>query len=171
MLNISLGVQQMMTRRLVRILAVVLLFCVTVPLLSAGVQASNTALANGQTATLLPNGGLLLAGGQDAAGHASPALRLRDLQGNERQLQAALQIARTGHTATVLPDGTVLILGGIGADGQLVQSAEIFDPQTESSQLLSSGAPSARVFHTATLLTDGRVLISGGVGANGDALA
>jgi RHS repeat-associated protein len=171
MLNISLGVQQMMTRRLVRILAVVLLFCVTVPLLSAGVQASNTALANGQTATLLPNGALLLAGGQDAAGHASPALRLRDLQGNERPLQAALQIARTGHTATVLPDGTVLILGGIGADGQLVQSAEIFDPQTESSQLLSAGAPSARVFHSATVLTDGRVLISGGAGANGDALA
>jgi RHS repeat-associated protein len=171
MLDISLGVQQMTTRRLVRILVVVLVFCATVPRLSAAVQASNVAAANGQTATLLPKGGILLAGGQDATGHASAALWLRDLQGTERQLQAALQIARTGHTATVLPDGTVLILGGIGADGQLVQSTEIFDPQTESSQLLSSSAPPARAFHSATVLTDGRVLISGGVGANGDALA
>ncbi|MFL6386552.1 MAG: kelch repeat-containing protein [Terriglobales bacterium] len=161
----------MTTRRLVRILVVVLVFCATVPRLSAAVQASNVAAANGQTATLLPKGGILLAGGQDATGHASAALWLRDLQGTERQLQAALQIARTGHTATVLPDGTVLILGGIGADGQLVQSTEIFDPQTESSQLLSSSAPSARAFHSATVLTDGRVLIFGGVGANGDALA
>lgn len=169
MLNISLGVQQMMTRRLVRILAVVLFLCATVPLLSAGVQASNTA-AKGQTATLLPNGAILLSGGQDAAGHVSPALSMRDSQGNETLLQAALQLPRAGHTATVLPDGTVLILGGIGADGELVLTAEIFDPRTESSQLLSSGAPSARVFHTATVLTDGRVLISGGAGANGEAL-
>jgi RHS repeat-associated protein len=170
MLDISLGVQQMITRRLVRILAVVLLSCATVPLLSAA-QASNTAPASGQTATLLPNGSVLLAGGQDATGHANSALWLRDLQGNQRELPSALQIARTGHTATVLPDGTVLVLGGIGADGQLVQPAEIFDPQTESSQLLNSGTPSARAFHTATLLTDGRVLISGGVGADGEAVA
>jgi RHS repeat-associated protein len=170
MLDISLGVQQMITRRLVRILVVVLVFCATVPRLSAGVQASPAAAANGQTATLLPNGGVLLAGGQDATGHASPALWLRDAQGNEKQLQAALQIARIGHTATVLPDGTVLILGGIGADGQLVQLAEIFDPQTESSQLLGSGAPPARVFHTSTVLTDGRLLICGGVGPNGNPL-
>jgi RHS repeat-associated protein len=170
MLDISLGVQQMMTRRLVRILVLVLVFCATVSRLSA-VQASNAAPANGQTATLLSNGGVLLVGGQDASGHASAVLRLRGLQGTERQLQAALQVARIGHTATVLPDGTVLILGGIGADGQLVPSAEIFDPQTESSQLLSSGAPSARAFHSATVLTDGRVLISGGVGADGEALA
>jgi RHS repeat-associated protein len=170
MLDISLGVQQMITRRLVRILVVVLVFCATVPRLSAAVQASNAAAANGQTATLLPNGGVLLAGGQDASGHTSPALWLRDLQGNERQLQAALQIARIGHTATVLPDGTVLILGGVGTDGQLVQVPEILNPQTESSQLLTSGAPSARVFHSATVLTDGRVLISGGAGVNGETL-
>jgi len=160
----------MMTRRLVRILVVVLAFCATVPQLSAA-QASSAAPVNGQTATLLPNGCVLLAGGQDASGHASAVLRLRDLQGTERQLQAALQLGRTGHTATVLPDGTVLILGGIGTDGQLVTSAEIFDPQSESSQLIGSGAPSARAFHSATVLTDGRVLISGGVGANGEALA
>ncbi|MBZ5509239.1 MAG: DUF6531 domain-containing protein [Acidobacteriia bacterium] len=160
----------MITRRLVRILAVVLLLCLAVPLLSAGVQLSNAAQTNGQTATLLSNGTILLAGGQDATGHATAAMWLRNGQGNERQLQAALQIARTGHTATVLPDGTVLILGGIGSDGHLVQLPEIFDPQTETSQLLSSGFPAPRIFHTATVLTDGRVLISGGAGANGETL-
>src|SRR5689334_20678506 len=154
----------MMTRRLVRMLVMVLYLFLAASLVSAQVPA------DGRTTTLLPNGSLLVAGGQDAGGHASAAIFLRDSFGSERQLQAGLQIARTGHTATVLPDGTVLILGGVGSDGQLVQAAEIFDPQSETSQLLDSGSPTPRAFHTATLLADGRVLIAGGVGAGGDSL-
>ena len=159
----------MMTRRLVRSLAMVLYLCLAVSLV-VGQSPSSTAPGPGQATTLLPNGSWLVSGGLDATGQASSAILLRDSIGNERKLRAGLQIARVGHTATVLPDGTVLILGGIGADGQIVQRAEIFNYQTESSQLLDSGSPAPRAFHTATLLSDGRVLIAGGVGAAGEAL-
>jgi RHS repeat-associated protein len=138
--------------------------------LVSGQSSSNAVPAEGGTTTLLPNGSVLLAGGQDAGGHASSVIFLRDSFGSERQLQTGLQIARTGHTATVLPDGTVLVLGGVGIDGQLVQAAEIFDPQSETSQLLDPGSPTPRVFHTTTLLADGRVLIAGGVGSRGESL-
>jgi RHS repeat-associated protein len=161
----------MTTGTLARTLAVVLSFCLAVPAFSARMQAAPAsaapAQAAGQTATLLPNGSVLLAGGQDASGTPSGAIALWDLQHGERHLSVALQFARSGHTATVLPDGTVLILGGIGPDSQVVAQAEIFDPQTETVQPLKSRPPTARVFHSATLLTDGRVLIAGGVMADG----
>lgn len=159
----------MMTSRLVRSLVMVLYLCLAVSLV-VGQSPSVAAPGVGQATTLLPNGSWLVSGGLDSNGQASSAILLRDSIGTERQLQAGLQIARVGHTATVLPDGSVLVLGGIGADGQLVQRAELFNYQTENSQLLDSGSPTPRAFHTATLLSDGRVLIVGGVGASGEAL-
>jgi hypothetical protein len=74
--------------------------------------------------------------------------------------------ARQGHTATLLADGTVLILGGDEPDalGNLtpVDTAELFDPQTQSFTALSATMTHARSTHTATLLQDGRVLVAGG---------
>ena len=83
----------MNTRILVRILAAIFQFCLAATLAFAGAQAglapSNTGQAGGQTSTLLPNGSLLLAGGQDATGHATGTILLRDASGSERQMQTA----------------------------------------------------------------------------------
>lgn len=85
-----------------------------------------------------------------------------------------LQFARAWHTSMMLPDGKILIVGGMGAAGQPVDTAEIFNPDTQTSDLLTANDPrssiSPRVYHTATLLTEGLVLISGGVSGKGDAL-
>lgn len=152
------------------ILMVVITLCSALPASAATKQAGSSALATGQTATLLPDGNWLLAGGQDTNGHVVTDLMLRDQQGNERLLPTSLEVARMWHTATVLPDGTVLILGGIGSDGRVVQQAELLDPASGGSKFLSSGAPAPRAFHSATLLTDGRLLVAGGVGADAEPL-
>src|SRR5207253_8543562 len=86
------------------------------------------------------------------------------------QLASQLQHARAYHTATMLPDGTVFIFGGVGPNGQVVNVAELCDPESQSLSALSSTGLASRARHTATLLTDGHVLIAGGVGANGQTL-
>ncbi|MFZ1597197.1 MAG: kelch repeat-containing protein [Anaerolineae bacterium] len=74
---------------------------------------------------------------------------------------------RAAHTATRLSNGTVLFVGGFTNGEQALNSAEIFDPETNF--FLPTGAMSVtRQSHTATLLPDGKVLIAGGF--NGDYL-
>jgi RHS repeat-associated protein len=161
----------MKTQTRIGILVVVLTIFLNLPAFSAKPKNGNpSAPLPGQTVTLLPDGSSFLAGGQDANGHPLGTLALRETQGTEQELPLSLQFPRMGHTATVLPDGTVLILGGIGADGRIVPQAEIFDPESQSLQVLSSGAPAPRAFHSATLLTDGRMLVAGGVGLDGEPL-
>ncbi len=114
--------------------------------------------------TLLPDGSVLIAGGQNSQGVPQATLETRNpTTGEITPISAHLLVARAAHTATVLPDGTVLILGGVGQDGKVVSSAEIFDPISVSVHLLTQPAPTPRAFHTATLLTDGRVLVAGGI--------
>jgi N-acetylneuraminic acid mutarotase len=68
--------------------------------------------------------------------------------------------ARRSHTATLLPSGKVLVTGGNG--GSVLDSAELYDPDTRSWSPVASMS-SARQYHSATLLDSGELLITGGV--------
>jgi RHS repeat-associated protein len=121
----------------------------------------------GATRTLLPDGTLLIAGGQDSGGRVWGTLSIENpLTGTITELNAQLRFPRVAHTTTVLPDGTVLVLGGVDNKGDVISSAEIFNPISQAVSLLITLSPTPRAFHTATLLTDGRVLVAGGVLAN-----
>ena len=117
------------------------------------------------TATLLPTGRVLIAGGDltATADLFDPATDGVDAS-----------IAMTGGirvlaTATLLRDGRVLIAGGTTLvfnplpSARTLDTTTIFDPKTRT---FSSGprmrAP--RTSHAATLAPDGRVLLTGGVG-------
>jgi RHS repeat-associated protein len=124
----------------------------------------------GQTSTIMPDGRILLIGGEGPQG-PSGTINLSDPQtGVITQLKDALLIPRSWHSATLLPDGTIFIFGGVGQGGVLAGSAEIFDPTSGQSHVVSTIGLVARAHHTATLLTDGSVLIAGGADQNGDVL-
>jgi hypothetical protein len=117
------------------------------------------------TATLLPNGKVLVAGGGSGGNGEAGALasaELYDPATNSWSSAGSMAAGREHHTATLLPSGKVLIAGGYspGAGGA-VASAELYDPATNSWSSVGSMA-GARFASTATLLPGGNVLVAGG---------
>jgi RHS repeat-associated protein len=120
-------------------------------------------VVTGQTATLLPDGEILLLGGEGPRGPLTTASLQNPRTGAVQTLPNGLLHARAGHTATMLPNGTVLIFGGIGTSGKIEAVEELFDPASQTFHNLPSIGLTPRAYHTATVLTDGRVLFAGGV--------
>ena len=117
------------------------------------------------TATLLPDGRVLLAGGKCDDGYNDTILddaQLFDsVTGEFSRLAATMNDHRSEHTATLLPGGQVLLVGGLAQDWKPSITAELLMAST--SILVSTGNMThARAGHTATLLLDGRVLVAGG---------
>jgi len=93
--------------------------------------------------------------------------------GTFRQTAGPMSVRREFGAVAVLGDGRVLVTGGLtmvctrppcpGA----VQSAEIYDPATDSFSPTNGPMSSAREVHTATTLPGNKVLIVGGMSADG----
>lgn len=126
------------------------------------------------TATLLPSGKVLVAGGNDSNGTLNSA-ELYDPASGTWSVTGNLKTSRAFHTATLLPNGAVLVAGGFTCAPppqtcSQLNSAELYDPSTGVWSNTGS-LNTARDNHTATLLpgiaseeeppTD-RVLVAGG---------
>ncbi len=64
----------------------------------------------------------------------------------------------------------VLVAGGLGLSLNVLSSAEVYDPTTETFSNTGS-LNTVRTNHTATLLNNGMVLMAGGYGSSVAALA
>ena len=118
----------------------------------------------GHTATLLPDGKVLVAG--CANGNDAPSAELYDPGTGSWTATGSMVTPRClDFTATLLPDGRVLVAGGMGT-GTVLASAELYDPGTGSWTATGSMA-TPRYDHTATLLPNGKVLVAGGVDHGG----
>ena len=91
--------------------------------------APNMASArNFSTATLLPSGRVLVAGGY-AGSSVSASSQLHDPTTDTWLPAPSMASARYQHTATLLSDGRVLVAGGDGSGSPTVlASAEAYDP-------------------------------------------
>src|SRR6266436_6398683 len=90
------------------------------------------------TATLLPNGKVLVAGGYDGVNYLSSA-ELYDPATGTWTATGSLGAARAAHTATLLPNGMVLVAGGDDSSFNRLASAELYAPASGSWSV--TGAP------------------------------
>jgi N-acetylneuraminic acid mutarotase len=127
------------------------------------------------TATLLPNGTVLVVGGLGANLDTPRNAQLYDPATGRWSQAGFFSGPRAGHTATLLANGKVLVAGGLNVAGSVPlgfrDSALLYDPasgawSSTGSFVQGSAGPQGRSSHTATLLRDGRVLVVGGAAAN-----
>jgi streptogramin lyase len=116
------------------------------------------------TATLLPSGKVLVAGGQSSTGLLATA-EIYDPETNSWASTGSMAEARRFHTATLLASGMVLVVGGQSPASAELDSAELYDPGTGLWTSVGSLIV-GRHGHTATLLpSSGQVLVAGGINA------
>jgi hypothetical protein len=127
----------------------------------------------GHTATLLPNGTVLVTGGLDQYNIYVSSAEIYDPAANTwtapTGAQPAMSSVRGYHTATLV-NGKVIIIGGKTASSSVTSSVDSYDPTTQSfTPLTDIGGAGAtpRGFHTATLLPSGKILVTGGQIAGG----
>jgi hypothetical protein len=111
------------------------------------------------TATLLQDGTVLVAGGEDAFVPLFTAEIYRPATGSFTFTSNQLNLARAGHSATLLPNGKVLVAGGLDFNS----TAELYDPATGTFTPTGGMTAAGRDAHMATLLPNGEVLLSGGL--------
>ena len=129
----------------------------------------------GQTATLLQNGQVLLAGGLDlnlASGRGETIDSAEVFDPSSARfipVSTKMRSNRVGHSATLLANGKVLLAGGIsgkvgrmGGSFRSLNSTEVYDPYKDTFTA-TGNLHSARALQTAVLRSDGKVTVVGGL--------
>jgi len=122
-----------------------------------------------QTATLLNNGQVLVAGGYGEYNNALANAELYNPITGTWTATGSLKTARYIHTATLLANGQVLVMGGYGSLGAsygALASAELYNPGT-GTWTATGSLVTARYSHTTTLLANGQALVAGGYCSSG----
>ena len=124
------------------------------------------------SATVLPDGTVLVLGGENASGVPMQAAERFDPEiGQFVPAPRSTFLPRSRHTATLMPDGRLLVAGGRSANGSAIADLELVDAITLQVAPIVPRMGVARADHKANLLASGFVLLSGGLPAASAAAA
>lgn len=124
------------------------------------------------TATVLPNGKVLLAGGVDTLGNPTATCEIYDPASNTFKATGSMGTRRAGHAASLLGNGRVLVVAGARdladvakAITGLLRSAELYNPATGTWSSTASISNSV-LGPSLTTLANGKALVAGGAKVN-----
>jgi N-acetylneuraminic acid mutarotase len=136
---------------------------------STGAMASARAQ---HTATALPVGSLVVAGGTSSSGPGASVLSSAEIYSPTTSAWSSagnMATARYLHTASLLASGDILVVGGSDSTNTscscttFIATSELYD-SSSNSWSVSGSLNTPRYAHTATLLQNGQVLVTGGFG-------
>src|SRR5581483_4596419 len=124
----------------------------------ASAYGQMAAARSGACSVLLPDGRVLIAGGEQSTGPIASS----EFFGPDGRFTAApsMMDARSAHACALLPDGRALALGGRTAGG-ITNAVEIYDPSTNT-WTAGPAMLQPRSGATVSTLNDGRILVAGG---------
>ena len=115
------------------------------------------------TATLLPNGEVLVAGGSTYAATCFATAELYNPSTGTWTSTGSMTQPRCYHSATLLPTGEVLVAGGVDSlynSPDTSATAELYNPSTRTWQ--TTGSLNTSRANEVALLENGQVLVAGG---------
>jgi hypothetical protein len=110
----------------------------------------------GHTATMLPDGRVLIMGGEQGDADSGLTAEIYDPESQRFTTVPAPFMGYIASPTALLGDGRVLIPSDFGS--------AVFDPSTEQFTIADSLPDTTRVLHTVTSLADGSVVVIGGGG-------
>ena len=145
----------------------------TIPLTDAFIKATNGTLRKlsagmnlaraGHSATMLPDGTVLIFGGVGADGKlVKTAERFDPATEIFSVIPELLAVPRAFHTATLLTDGSLLFAGGILEGGEFPSDVQLFDYRANKALSFDAAMLLPREGHFAELLADGSIRNSDG---------
>ncbi|UPT72908.1 MAG: hypothetical protein M0D55_13445 [Elusimicrobiota bacterium] len=128
------------------------------------------------SATLLPNGRVLIAGGFTTNAISTGSTNTAEIYYPDTRVfieTTPMISSRSNHTAIMLPDGRVFVAGGFGTNSLLQNdvasdTAEIY-VSTNGRWMAAANMPAGceRAVHATVQLKDGRIAMFGGINASG----
>ncbi|RKI75408.1 kelch-like protein [Corallococcus sp. AB049A] len=125
--------------------------------------ASMSTARYNHTATVLPSGKVLVAGGESGSAGPFSSAALYNPTTNTWASTGSMTTARSAHVSVLLSSGKVLVIGGTFGS---TTTAEVYDPAT-GTWTATGSLSTLRTNFTATLLSSGQVLVTGGRGTGG----
>src|SRR5260370_33946316 len=90
------------------------------------------------TATLVHNGDVVIAGGMDADGKTQALVEMYHPASGKFTPAGSMNLARRDHRATLLQNGRELITGGLRAQDRILAVAQLYDPASRNFALTTT---------------------------------